>query len=469
MIYNIDGEKIKGCDKISEVYCSNFNMLRPLYMENGNVAILGHIRIDMKNMDAFDRAAMGLYIGKFVEQEINSSVVQLMRRVIGIEMPQYYCKRDPQCWDDEVRIGKRQIRLNKQEDPTKRESLATIPAGDAYYALKYMKDNYFDFDMYTWLSDPNFLDAWRKLFGFRNKVAHVGHVISQEELEEAFGWFETFLKYMPQISELKKELAPEGVFDACEEQSVYSYHTNGTSGEDEKPHALPLQYARVKNLEERKWDLPNEKLQELAKLTASLNWHTVIFTENGLKGMRHVDGRILVPAMYDGYAFTYDCLLTDFRTIPAMKNGKMALIFCDGLGTQATDFEYDDIGYMPWTSSVFFYRKGGSLAYGILREDGREICPCIIDSHYEPCQGGLIFKSGDYYGIYDMDERVVMPMFDNIEIYDPFEPMVFTLNGIKGYMDNDLKFIPKSEIEAIEDEDERYDRMLEMVCADYEE
>lgn len=131
----IDKEKTNGCDKISRAYCENFNALQPLFVTDENVAVLGNIQIKMDNMDVFDRAALGLYIGKFVEQEINSSVVQLMRYAIGIDMPDFFCKRDPGFWEDEVIYRNRCIRLNKQSEPKYPDSLATIPAGDAYYAL----------------------------------------------------------------------------------------------------------------------------------------------------------------------------------------------------------------------------------------------------------------------------------------------------------------------------------------------
>lgn len=464
----IDRKKTEGCDKISRVYCENFNALQPLFVADGNVAVLGNIQIKLDNMDVFDRATLGLYIGKFVEQEINSSIVQLMRNVIGIEMPKFYCKRDSQFGDDKVIIGNRNIWLNKQENPSVRGSLKTIPAGDAYYALKQLKEKFSDFDDYDWLNDNRFLDAWRKLFDFRNKVAHIGHLISQEELEKAFGWFDVFLKYMPDIKALKVELAPEGMFDDNETVSVTKENNELKDVIKNKPLPTPELYSRMYDMMYGYNQATPDALNEINHNLKEYDWFTQVFeSQNGKKGMRHVNGKILVPAIYDEYGFTYNCLDTHFSVIPACKCGKVGLVKCDGSGDPVTEFIYDRIETIPCRQNVFAYYKGDSLSYGLLLKDGRELCPCIIDMNYEPSQTCMIFKSGDYYGLYDLNEKVVMPMFEEIEVDEPTDPMVFTLNGIKGYLDNELKFVPKYEIDAIEDENERYDRMLEFLLSEY--
>lgn len=467
----IDKEKTLGCDKISRAYCENFNALQPLFVSDENVAVLGNIQIKMDNMDVFDRAALGLYIGKFVEQEINSSVVQLMRYAIGIDMPEFFCKRDPRFRDDEVRKGKRCILLNKQNAPTERYSLATIPAGDAYYALEVLKDETDFFEDYKWLYDKAFLDAWRNLFRFRNSVAHIGHLIAQSELDEAFGWFEIFLRYMPNIKALKMELAPEDMFDD-DVTEVYvksdkqEFDTKEQKEEKTLPKATPEQYKRVQELLKLDGRTAEEQ-DELDQLVNGLNWMTTIFTDgNGKKGMRHADGRELIPALYEDFELTFHCIMYDMKVLPAYKGGKCGLVKCDGTGEPTTDFIYDRIYSIPWNPQVFFYTKGGSIAKGLLLADGRELCPCIIDRYYEPSSACVIFECGDYFGLYDLHDKVVMPMFDSIEVEDPFEPMIFTLNGIKGYLDMDYKFVPKSDVDAIEDEDERHDRMLDFLTSE---
>ena len=71
---------------MSRVYSEMFNVLEEVMQDDEK----------LKALSPLDFSALGMYIGKFVEQEINSSVVQLMRKTCGIDMPDYYCKRYPQ-------------------------------------------------------------------------------------------------------------------------------------------------------------------------------------------------------------------------------------------------------------------------------------------------------------------------------------------------------------------------------------
>ena len=78
----IDVKLTEGCDRLSRVYGNMFNALQEIMQDEGK----------LKELNPIDYSAIGLYIGKFVEQEINSSVVQLMRQFRKIDMPDYYCK-----------------------------------------------------------------------------------------------------------------------------------------------------------------------------------------------------------------------------------------------------------------------------------------------------------------------------------------------------------------------------------------
>lgn len=103
------------------------------------------------------------------------------------------------------------VRLNSQKyhssDP---EELQTIPLGDAFYALEELleEDQEGFFDDYPWLQDKIFQEAWRKLGGIRNKMAHSGLLIDNGVLEDNYAYFSRFLQFMPQIIELKQKLMP---------------------------------------------------------------------------------------------------------------------------------------------------------------------------------------------------------------------------------------------------------------------
>ena len=68
-----------GCDKLSRVYEDMFNALQEVMQDEAK----------LKNLSPLDYSALGMYIGKFVEQEINSSVVQIMRAFRGVPMPEF--------------------------------------------------------------------------------------------------------------------------------------------------------------------------------------------------------------------------------------------------------------------------------------------------------------------------------------------------------------------------------------------
>lgn len=198
----IKKELVKGCDKASRVYNNMFDVLMDIMQDSEK----------LRSLSPIDFSALGMYIGKFVEQEINSSVVQIMREFRGVEMPYYYCRR---CRGKKVFVKTydRSIYLNSYpKDSNDEDALQTLSLGDAYVALDILKaeDKWGFFDNYPWLDDEDFLEAWWKLSKFRNKMAHVGEIIDAETLEDNIEHFQTFLKYLPDMIEAKKELAPEG-------------------------------------------------------------------------------------------------------------------------------------------------------------------------------------------------------------------------------------------------------------------
>ena len=65
----IEKKLTDGCDKLSRVYGNMLNVLEEILQDEQK----------MKELSPLDFSALGMYIGKFVEQEINSSVVQIMR------------------------------------------------------------------------------------------------------------------------------------------------------------------------------------------------------------------------------------------------------------------------------------------------------------------------------------------------------------------------------------------------------
>ena len=460
---NINQEQTNGCDRTSRVYGDMFNVLQEVMEDESK----------LKNLSPLDFSALGMYIGKFVEQEINSSVVQIMRAFCGIDMPEYYCKRDPYLdWGDAlVRTGKRNININEQLLQWDRYSLKTIMLGDAYYVLEQLKeeDDEGFFNDYPWLSDKIFLEAWRNLFTFRNKMAHIGEIIDADTLKENYEHFLRFLRYMPDILEVKKELAPDEYIDALPTVQKYNklqdkqYLT--ANPKSEKPYAPKDVAKRYCELNDSgNWN------NEYYDIVDKYNLYAIIFEgSNGKKGLKDCLDKILVPAEYDGFDFIPKPFDFPRKSVIAIRNEKYYVVALDGSGKVLTEEPYDYIRLIMYyhMGSPYVYRKNGLKAWGLMNTAGEEICDNIIDRFAEGVNS-VWYESGDKMGFWQFHTVFLAPIYDNIEMPGELEdPLLFTLNGIQGYVKFDRTFIPLSDynnMNEIEQDEHRGD----FVCEQYD-
>ena len=456
MPFVIDNQLIIGCDQNSRIYCESFNTLCQALPDDA-------IEISSEKMSELDLSALCIYMGKYVEQEINSSVVQLMRKCCGVSMPDYYCKRDPslatQC--DIVTGSSRVVRLNEQANRKDETSLRTIPLGEAFYALEALLQTHPSFfDNYKFINDYRFIETWRKLFIFRNNTAHIGRIISLQEAQNNYKTFKNFLNYMEDISKLKQELSPEIIVPEPAEEN------QSTNEEVQEAHAENVaEYERL--WAKYRETGSDDDLSALNNYLSSYNWFTrIIVGPDGKKGMEDPAGKILIPTKYDAIGCTFDTTFITLSTVPCSINGKFGLVKTDGTGNNVTPFEYDDMLSIP---NCYLFKKNGCHSFGILKMDGTEVLPCILDSYTEPINGVMYFSSGLYQGLWLMNHNILIPaIYDNIEFVELDEPLLFTKNGVLGYVDYDKNFVPKSEIDAIEDEDWKHDRLLEFICEESE-
>lgn len=462
----INEKQTDGCDRLSRIYGNMFNALQELMQDEKK----------LKELTPVDYSAIGLYIGKFVEQEINSSVVQLMRFFCGIDMPDYYCKRYPMYDDDFDVIGKKKtIRLNEQKVPSDSFSLKSIPLGDAYYALQQLKEEDSEgfFKDYPWLNDEVFLEAWRNLFVFRNKMAHIGELIDAEVLKKNLLYFQRFLDYMPKILEIKKELAPDEYIEALptikekkvEEDKPYFV----TTDDSERPYA-PIEIAkRFCELNEKR-DNTQEEIDEMnGYLEKYYILDAIIFKgPDGKKGLKDCLGKILVPAKYDGFGFIPKPIDFPRESVIAIRDDKYYLVALDGSGKEFTKEPCDEIRLIMYyhPSSPYIYRKRGLKAWGLMDLEGNEICDCIIDD-YADGANSVFFESGDKQGYWQFYGIYLPPIYDNIEMEDLDEPLLFTLDGVQGYINYDGEFISMADYKRYKEKKE-YDKIDNLVWDEYE-
>lgn len=459
---NIEKRLTDGCDKMSRVYEEMFNALQEVMQDEEK----------LNSLSPLDYSALGMYIGKFVEQEINSSVVQIMRAFCGIDMPEYYCKRDPGFEGDaDVERKNKKVRLNEQKPNGDRTSLRTIALGDAYYALEILKeeDKKGFFNDYPWLSDRIFLEAWRNLFVFRNRMAHIGEIIEAKTLKENYEYFLRFLRYMPDISEAKRKLSPKDFYESLptpgKVQKVQSPYIVTENPPCDKPFA-------PKEVAQRYIELDNAgKLNtEYYDICEKYNLDAIIFEgSDGKKGIKDCLDNILVPAKYDGFGFIPKPFVVNRKSINAVRNGKYVLVKLDGSGEELTKEPYDEIRLATYyhLGSPYVYRKNGMKAWGFMNTSGVEVCDNIIDN-YSWGLNSMWYDSGDLMGYWQFYTIFLPPIYDNIEmIGEPDDPLVFTLNGVQGYVKLDGTFVPSSELKGL-DEDEQWDILSECICEQYD-
>lgn len=462
----INEKQTDGCDRLSRVYGNMFNVLQELMQDEEK----------LKELTPVDYSAIGLYIGKFVEQEINSSVVQLMRFFCGIDMPDYYCKRYPGYdVDTDVTYKKKTIRLNEQRDIHNSKSLKSIPLGDAFYALQQLKEEDSEgfFKDYPWLNDEVFLEAWRNLFVFRNRMAHIGELIDADTLKKNYMFFQRFINYMPNILELKKKLAPDEYIEALpatkeknvEEAKPYFV----TTDDSERPYA-PIEIAkRFCELNKKK----NNTQEEIDEMNGYLEMYyildAIIFKgPDGKKGLKDCLGKILVPAKYDGFGFIPKPIDFPRESVIAIRDDKYYLVTLDGSGKELTKEPCDEIRLIMYyhPSSPYIYRKRGLKAWGLMDLEGNEICDCIIDD-YADGANSVFFESGDKQGYWQFYGIYLPPIYDNIEMEDLDEPLLFTLDGVQGYVNYDGEFISIADYKRYEEKKE-YDKIDNLVWDEYD-
>lgn len=478
MPHSINNESTNGCDRVSQIYCDTFNVLQPILLSNddGSVQLRRDLNIDA--LSDFDLSALGLYIGKFVEQEINSSVVQLMRKAYGVDMPEYYCRHEPssEVYADVDTGGGRKVRLNEQLSPGKEYVLKGIPLGDARKAFVVVKEEVPEvFADYAWISEKKFQDLWKNLAYWRNQMAHAGNTVDKATLQKILDYFDKFLVYMPKIVALKRALAPEGYFDAQppKEQVTTTEHANQPQRpkpfeqeEKQRPKPPRSEWNRYFELENSLKDhMPSgEELDELNSIMGSYNWFTQLFVEDGKKGMKNAVGDVIIPAKYEEIGYTFSQVGGYFGPVPAKKEGKFGLVSTEGDAQEITPFVYDWLDRMDWVP-IFLFWKDESLSFGIVSFDGEELVPCVLDEIREGISGHIFYyRSGEKWGLLDVNLWVALqPVYDNIEFADMNEPVLFTLNGEQGYVKKeDASFVPLS-LKDTMDEDDWYDVLLDCI------
>lgn len=476
----IDFDLIKGCDHESGVYCRMYNRLQPF------LEVIDEGTFD--ELDDIDLSAFGLYLCKFIEQELNSSVIQLCREYIGIRFPECFCSVDPTVDRNDAVVNTatygnkaHYVYLNDHLDKEHHDVLKMIPMGEALNVLRtLLKEDREWFADFPFLKNERFIELWRDISKLRNSIAHPGSIIGRDILLECYQKCGSLIKeFLPSMIELKEELMPEnwkGV--QTETTTIIGDKKINRPSIDElmarfKPTGLPK--ATAKDYEHyqllttllnkaRGSDAESGILDELSRLTREYDWYDTLFMENGKIGSKDICGNVVVPAEYDDVVTIHNILVPiDGGTMIVQKNGKYGFVK-NYTGKVLGVIEYDSLQDLD--GNFMLFQKNGTDCHGIVnRWSGREVVPCIMDNISE-IGGGIqnyIFRSGDKYGIYSRYHDVYLePVFDDIiEADKENEPFIFVLDDVKGYMSRYGKFYTCEEYDSMQNDDDYQGEFVE--------
>jgi len=199
------------CKMIKHIdLCENSSISEYLYFltlenMNNNELIKLNLNIDVDHNCADLRRTLQTYcLSKLFETEMSKSVVQMMRKALGVEMPWFYCKYVPNSkFDINVQTpnGFDVIDFNNSyNDEWKAPELGKSIL--AYKEMNRLNSQYKDFEYF----DDKFVKNWRFMANSRNNAAHAG-LVNEVEYVKALRAFSTISRiYFTKILEIKRNM-----------------------------------------------------------------------------------------------------------------------------------------------------------------------------------------------------------------------------------------------------------------------
>lgn len=154
-----------------------------------------------------DYSSEGACLGKIIEEEINASIVQLIRQVrFGIVMPRYWRRYDDTKHDTCV-IKTKNLQVTFNFIDKKRNILRTVPIGQVYRSIETLlaEDEKYESALGVFASS-DFIRALTGFSYFRNDSTHPGGVSAEDFQEMHQRFTELMESYMHEMVSLKKRL-----------------------------------------------------------------------------------------------------------------------------------------------------------------------------------------------------------------------------------------------------------------------
>ncbi len=154
-----------------------------------------------------DYSIEGACLGKIIEEEINASIVQLIRKVrFDIEMPRYWRRYDD-TKNDTCVLKTKKIPVAFNFIDKKRCILKTIPIGQLYSSIDTLlgEDVKYKSDLGVFAS-RDFIRHLTSFSYFRNDSTHPGGLLAEDFKDMHHQFIELMEVYMPEIVRLKERL-----------------------------------------------------------------------------------------------------------------------------------------------------------------------------------------------------------------------------------------------------------------------
>ena len=206
--YALVDDVFRRMEPISLNYILNYNRLLPVYFEDNGNNQLHKLGIDPSMFNS-DFSPLGNYLGKAIEEEMNASIVQQVRSLMGVHMPEFYRKYE-EALNDRCEVPTRQktLFLNwrgkklSASDYTDR----SLPIGEVLCVLRALDaDNNADSraPLSIW---KNSIDRIDRLAVLRNRACHPG-IFAQKDFDEMYKSFlETKDQDLPKMFRIKESL-----------------------------------------------------------------------------------------------------------------------------------------------------------------------------------------------------------------------------------------------------------------------
>ena len=194
----IDEHNMQGIEDDSLVTLRTYNILTQQFVKRPE----NNLPEEFK----YDYSALALYLSKVFENELASSIVQQMRQITGIPMPEFFCKlfKGKNALDFRIETGPNVfVDLNKKQG---RSNWIAPALGEMRMAYQVLAAN--NKDLYAF--DKVFLNyIWQPLIQERNKAAH-RKPIDWLGFDTTYNYFRRFVDegYCQQLIDIKSRLKP---------------------------------------------------------------------------------------------------------------------------------------------------------------------------------------------------------------------------------------------------------------------